>query len=83
MLSRNTSCLAEFAEDRIKKRISESTYYTVIADEVTERYLHKEVLMICFRYLRYINGEPRKYETFFDSTHIKGRPSGQTIVKAF
>ena len=31
--------------------------------------------------MRYINREPRIYETFFDSTHIKGRPTGQTIGK--
>ena len=46
-----------------------------------ERYSNKEVLLICLRYLRYINGEPRIYGTFFDSTHIKGRPTGQTIGK--
>ena len=75
------SCLAEFVRDRIKEHISKSTYYAIIADEVTERYSNKEVLLICLRYLRYINGEPRIYETFFDSTHIKGRPTGQTIGK--
>ena len=33
------------------------------------------------RHLRYINGVPRIYETFFDSMHIKGRPTDQTIGK--
>ena len=32
-------------------------------------------------HLRYINGVPRIYETFFDSMHIKGRPTDQTIRK--
>ena len=32
------SCLAKFARDRLKEHISESTYYPIIADEVTERY---------------------------------------------
>ena len=39
------------------------------------------MLLICLRYLRYNNGESRIYETFFDSTHIKGPPTGQTIAK--
>ena len=37
--------------------------------------------MICLRYLRYIKEEPRIYETFLNSTHIKGRSTGQTIGK--
>ena len=75
------SCLAEFVGDRVKEHISESPHYAIIADEVTERYSNKEVLLICLGYLRYINVEPRIYKTFFDSAHIKGRPSGQTIGK--
>ena len=66
---------------RIKENISESTYYAIIADEVTERFSNSKVLLICLRYLRYINGEPQIYENFFDSTHIKGRATGQTIGK--
>ena len=77
------SCFAEFVRDRVKEHISELMYDAIIADWVTERYSNKEVLLICFRYLRYINGEPRKYKTFFDSAHIKGRPTGQTTLKAF
>ena len=75
------SCLAEFVRDRTKEHISKSTDYAIIADEVTERYSNKEVLLICLQYLRYIKGDPRTYETFFDSMHIKGRPTGQTIGK--
>ena len=44
--------------------------------------LNQEVLLICLRYLRYTNGEPRVYETFFDSTHIKGQPTGQNVWKS-
>ena len=39
------SCSAEFVRDRIKEHISKSTYYAIIADEVTERYSNKEVLL--------------------------------------
>ena len=75
------SCLAKFARDRLKEHISESTYYPIIADEVTERYSNKEVLLICLRYLRYIKEEPWIYETFLNSTPITGRSTGQTIGK--
>ena len=75
------SCLAEFVRDRRKEHISESTYYAIIADEVTEKYSNKEVLRMFLRYSRYINGEPRIYQIFFDSAHIKGQPTGQTIGK--
>ena len=52
------NCLADFVRDRIKDHTSESTYYATIADEVTEKYSNKEVLLICLRYLRYVNVEP-------------------------
>ena len=77
------SCLAEFARDCIKEHISKSTYYAIIADEVTERYSNKEVSLICLRYLRYINGEPRIYETFFDSTHIRDDLQVKLLGKPF
>ena len=66
------SCLTELFRDRIKEYILESTYYVIIADEMTERYTNKEVILICLRYLRYNNGKSKIYETFFDSKHIKG-----------
>ena len=65
------SCLREFVKDRIKQNISRSTYYAIIPDKVTERYSSMEELLICLRYLRYINGEPPIYETSFNSSHIK------------
>ena len=46
---------------------------------VADRYLNEKVLLICLIHLRYINGEPRIYETFFVSTHINGRATDQTI----
>ena len=46
------SCLVDFVRGRIKEYISESTYYAIIVDEVTERYSKKKKLLICLRYLR-------------------------------
>ena len=40
------------------------------------------MLLMRLRYSRYINGEPWVYEIFFDSTHIKGRPTCQNIGKS-
>ena len=65
------SCLREFVKDRIKQNISRSTHYAIIPDKVTERYSSMEELLICLRYLRYINGKPPIYETSFNSSHIK------------
>ena len=63
----------------MKGDISESTYYELIADEVTEKYANKNLLLICLRYLIYINRERRTYETFFDCTHVKERSIVQLI----
>ena len=69
-------CLADFVRDGMKEYISKSTYYAIIADEVTESCSKKKVLLMCLKYLRYIDGEPWIYETFFDSTHVKGPFTG-------
>ena len=66
----------------MKGDISESTYYELIADEVTEKYANKNLLLICLRYLIYINRERRTYETFFDCTHVKERSIVQLIGKS-
>ena len=57
-------------------------YYKLIADEVTEKYSNKDLLLICLRYLIYVNRERRTYETFFDSTHVKERSIVQLIGKS-
>ena len=74
--------MEEFVRDRLKGDISESTYYKLIADEVTEKYSNKDLLLICLRYLIYVNRERRTYETFFDSTHVKERSIVQLIGKS-
>ena len=76
------SCLEESVRDRLKGDISESTYYKLIADEVTEKYSNKDLLLICLRYLISVNRERRTYETFFDSTHVKERSIVQLIGKS-
>ena len=70
-------CLAEFIRKRIKDDILE--YYVIIADEVTDRFSNKEILLLWLRYVTFQNGLPIIYEIFFDSLHINGRPTGHTI----
>ena len=69
--------LATFVRSNIKAEMS--GYFAVIADEVTDRFSHSEVLLLCLRYVTFHNDKPNICETFLDSLHIQGRPSGQTI----
>ena len=70
--------MSEFVRSKIKDGIPD--YYAIIADEVTDRFSNKEInLLLCLRYVRFCaNGKPYICETFFDSLHIQGRPTGQT-----
>ena len=44
-------CLSEFIRSKIKDEITD--YYVVIADAVTDRLSHKEILLLCLRYVRF------------------------------
>ena len=50
-------------------------YYTIIADEVTDRFTNKEILLVCLRFLKLIDGEV----CILDSVYIAGRATGVTI----
>ena len=63
----------------IIKQIQDFKHYTIIADEVTDRYSNKEILLICFRYLNFTKERPAIEEAFLASTHISGRPTGENI----
>ena len=56
-----------------------SDYFAVIDDEVTDRFSNSEIILLCLRYVTFHNKKPKICETFFDSLHIQGRPSGETI----
>ena len=49
---------------------------------MADRYWNEKVFLTCLTYLRYTNVESRIYETFFDSTDIKGRLTDQAIGKS-
>ena len=44
-------CLSEFVQSKIKDEIPD--YYAIIADEVTDRFSNKEILLLCLRYVRF------------------------------
>ena len=60
-----------------------SEYHDIIADEVTDRFSNKEILLLCSRYVTFQNGLPIIHETFFDSLHVNGRPTGRIIGEKF
>ena len=73
------SCLAESVRTEIRNILKECKFYSVIADEVTDRFANKEILLLCLRYLNTRKEEPTIEETFISSTHIDGRPTGKII----
>lgn len=72
-------CIAKFVRNRITNDISEEKYFAIIADEVTDNHANKEILLLCLRYVYFENKQPKIVETFFDSIHLKGRPTGKNI----
>ena len=77
ILNQIIESLVTFVHSNIKAEMSD--YFAVIAEEVTDRFFNSEVLLLCLRYVTFHNEKPKKYETFFHSLHIQGRPSEQTI----
>ena len=50
-------CFSEFVRSKIKDGIPD--YYAIIADEGTDRFSNKEILLFCLRYVRFcVNEKP-------------------------
>ena len=75
------ACIAKFVQMKIKDIVEEKKCFSIIADEVTERYSNKKILFLCLRYLNIDHkiGVPVIEETFLDSSHIQSRPTGKVI----
>ena len=73
------SCIAESVRTEIRSILKERKYYSIIADEVTDRFAGKEILLLCIRYSNNLKEEPTIKEVFISSTHIDGRPAGKII----
>ena len=75
------ACITKFTRMKIKDIVEKTKYFSIITDEVTERYSNKEILLLRLRYLN-INckiGVPTIEETFLDSNYIQGTPIGKVI----
>ena len=76
------ACIAKFARMKNLFDIVEKTkYFSIIADEVTDRYSNKQILLLCLRCLSIDRkiGVPVIEETFLYCNHIQGRPTGKVI----
>ena len=75
------ACIAKFVRMKFKNIMEKTKYFSIIADEVTDRYSNNEVLLLCLRYLNIDRkiGVPVIEKTFLDSNHIQGRPTGKVI----
>ena len=73
------ACITKLVRMKIKDIVEKTKYFSIIADEVTDRYSNKEILLLCLRYLNIDRkiGVPVIEETFLDSNHIQGRPTGK------
>ena len=71
------ACIAKFVRMKIKDIVEKTKYFSIIADEVTD----KEILLLCLRYLSIDRkiGVPVIEETFLYSNHIQGRPTRKVI----
>ena len=75
------ACIAKFVRMKIKDIVEKTKYFSIIADEVTDRYSNKQILLLCLRCLSIDRkiGVPVIEETFLYSNHIQGRPTGKVI----
>ena len=75
------ACIAKFVQMKIKDVVEEKKCFSIIADEVTDRYSNKKILFLCLRYLNIDHkiGVPVIEETFLDSSYIQSRPTRKVI----
>ena len=46
---------------------------------MTDSYANKEILLACLRYIDLLREKPVIQESFLDSIHVQGRPTGKVI----
>ena len=63
----------------IIKQTQDFKHYTVIADEVRDRYSNKEILLLCIWYPNCTKERPAIEEAFLAPADISGRPTGENI----
>ena len=60
---------------------NENAVFSIIADEVTDKYANQEILSICLRFLDWKDGTPHIKEVFLDFIHLE-RTTGESIATA-
>ena len=73
------ACIAEAIRRHIGLTLNNTKYFCLTADEVTDSYTNKEILPVCLRYIDLLREKPGIEETFLDSLHVQGRPTGEVI----
>ena len=74
--------IANYIRGRITAHIKdENAVFSIIADEVTDKYSNQEVLSICLRFLEVKDNQPHIREAFLDFLHIE-RTTGEKIAFA-
>ena len=73
------ACIAEVIRRHIRLTLNNTKYFCLIADEVTDSYANKEILLVCLRYIDLLREKPVIQETFLDLIHVQGRPTGKVI----
>ena len=73
--------ISEFVRDRIRGTLKDHVYYSVIADEVTDRHSNKEIILVCLRFLQTIGKKVIVKESLLDSNHISGRATGKNVAE--
>ena len=61
------SCIAESVRTEVRSILKERKYYSIIADEVTDRFANKEILLLYIRYSNNPKEEPTIKEVFISS----------------
>ena len=73
------ACIAEVIRRHIRLTLNNTKYFCLIADEVTDSYANKEILLVCFGYIDLLREKPVIQETFLDLIYVQGRPTGKVI----
>ena len=73
------NCMTDFVRKEIIKQIQDFKHYTIIADEVTDKYSNKEILLLYIRYLNCTKERPDIEEVFLASTDISEKLTGENI----
>ena len=71
--------MTEVIRRHIRFTVNNTKYFCLIADEVTDSYANKEILLVCLQFIDLLREKPVIEETFLDSIHFQGRPIGKVI----